>query len=272
LNALPSYVSILAPAAPQRFSRAVRFGILSPHTDRACGPARFSVGLSGALSAQGADADVICAADGQPCPSSRVIPQLVNGSASSVAECKDLLNRVDVAVIQNWHGVSVDEVVDIVDGLRVPSIVIADKIPKDPTSQERSVLEAIAAMADHVVVMSEAARQRLCLDYAVDRRKVTAIPHGAHVPSTPRMKRPSRPIILTWGWLRPGKGIERVIDAIPRSTMCPVDPVMSSPARPIPRPWQLTARRTAMPVSNRLAAAAWRIQCPSTPATTTGPC
>jgi glycosyltransferase involved in cell wall biosynthesis len=163
-----------------------------------------------------------------------VIPQLVNGSASSVAECKDLLNRVDVAVIQNWHGVSVDEVVDIVDGLRVPSIVIADKIPKDPTSQERSVLEANAAMADHVVVMSEAARQRLCLDYAVDRRKVTAIPHGAHVPSTPRMKRPSRPIILTWGWLRPGKGIERVIDAMPSLNDVPGRPryVVAGPTDP----------------------------------------
>ncbi len=42
--------------------------------------------------------------------------------------------------------------VDIIDGLRVPSIVVAHTILKDPTPHQRSVLEAIAAMADQVVV------------------------------------------------------------------------------------------------------------------------
>jgi glycosyltransferase involved in cell wall biosynthesis len=132
-----------------------------------------------------------------------------------VAACKDLLNEADVAVIQHVHGMCGDEVVDIAEGLRVPSIVIADTIPKDPTSHQRSVLEAVAAMADQVVVMSEGALQRLCLTYVVDRLKVTTIPHGATVPSVPREKCPSRPTILTWGMLRPGKGIERVIDVMP---------------------------------------------------------
>jgi glycosyltransferase involved in cell wall biosynthesis len=180
-----------------------------------CGPAKFSASLSGALSAHGSEAGIIWVADGQPSPSNQLIGEPVNGPASSVAACKDLLNEVDVAVIQHVHGFCGDEVVDIAEGLRVPSIVIADTIPKDPTSHQRSVLEAIAAMADQVVVMSEAAQQRLCLTYAVDRRKVTTIPHGATVPSVPHVKRPSRPTILTWGMLRPGKGIERVIDVMP---------------------------------------------------------
>ena len=218
MNALPTYESIFAPVAPQRFSRTVRFGILSTDTSPPCGLARFSAGLSDALSADGSDAGVIRVADGQPSSSSQVIGEPVDGSAPSLAACKDSLNQFDVAVIQHEHGiyggVSGDEVVDIVDGLRVPSIVIAHTIPKDPTSHQRSVLEAIAAIADQVVVMSEVARQRLCLTYAVDRRKVTMIPHGATIPSTPRVKRPSRPTILTWGLLRPGKGIERVIDAM----------------------------------------------------------
>ena len=123
-----------------------------------------------------------------------MIGELVNGSASSVAACKDLLNQVDVAVIQHEHGIyggaAGDEVVDIVNRLRVPSIVIAHTIPKHPTSHQRSVLEAIAAMADHVVVMSEAARQRLCLAYAVDRRKITTIPHGATGPEHPSCEAP----------------------------------------------------------------------------------
>jgi glycosyltransferase involved in cell wall biosynthesis len=234
LNALPTYASLLAPVAPQRFSRTVRFGILSPHTSPPCGLARFSAGLSGALSAPGSDAGVIRVADGQPSSSSRVIGELVNGSAPSVAAFKDLLNQFDIAVIQYEHGINGDEVVDIVDGMRVPSIVIAHTIPKDPTSHQRLVLEAIAATADRVVVMSEAAQQRLCLTYTVDRRKVTTIPHGATVPSTPRVKRPSRPIILTLGLLHPGKGIERVIDAMPSLNDAPGRPryLVAGPTHP----------------------------------------
>lgn len=121
---------------------------------------------------------------------------------------------MDVAIVQHEDGTT-DDVVEIVDGLRVPSMVVVHTIPKQPTAQQRSSLEAIAAMADHVVVLSEAARQRFYLTYAVDRRKVTTIPHGATLPTVPRVKRPSRPTILTWGLLRPGKGIERVIDAMP---------------------------------------------------------
>ena len=104
--------------------------------------------------------------DGAPSASTRVIGELVNGSPTSVAACAELLNQSDVAVIQHeygiYGGVDGDEVVDIIDGLRVPSIVIAHTILKDPTPHQRSVLEAVAALADQVVVMSEAASERLC--------------------------------------------------------------------------------------------------------------
>ena len=132
--------------------------------------------------------------------------------------CVDLLNQSDVAVIQYddgiYGGVDGDDAAGILDGLRVPSIVIAHTILKDTTPHQRSILETIAATADQVVVMSEAAKQRLCSGYAVDRHNVTTIPHGATVPTVPPLKRPSRPTILTWGLLGPGKGIERVIEAM----------------------------------------------------------
>ncbi len=220
MNALPIHESLLSLAAPQTLSRTVRFGILGAYTPTPNGLARFGAGLSGALCAHGSQSGVIRMADG-------------HNSA-----CKDLLNEVDVAVIQHEFGssggVAGDEVVDIFDGLCVPSIVIAHTIPKRPTSHQRSVLEKIAAMAGQVVVMSDAARQRLCVSYAVDRRKVTTIPHGATVPSSPRAKRPSRPTILTWGLLGPGKGIERVIDAMPSLNDVPGRPryLVAGPTHP----------------------------------------
>jgi glycosyltransferase involved in cell wall biosynthesis len=238
LKALPTYESMLSPVAPQRISRTVRFGILSTCASPPCGLTRFTAGLSGALCAHGADAGVIRVGEGQLANNSRAIGEPVNGSSSSIAAWQDLLNQVDVAVIQYEHGIyggmAGDEVVEIVDGLRVPSIVIAHTIPKEPTSHQRSALEAIAALADQVVVMSEAAQRRLCLGYSVDRRKVTRIPHGATVPATPREKRPSRPTILTWGLLHPGKGLERVIDAMPSLNDVPGRPryLVAGPTHP----------------------------------------
>lgn len=157
-------------------------------------------------------------ADGEPVSSPSVVGELVNGSAGSVAAAVDRLNQSDVAVIQHQHGVyggvHGDELLGILDGLRVPTVVILHTVPESPAPHQRWVLERIAATADRLVVMSEAGAQRLCRHYAVERRKVVTIPHGATVPADSRGKRSSRPTILTWGLLGPGKGIERVIDAM----------------------------------------------------------
>jgi len=66
-----------------------------------------------------------------------VIGELVNGSATSVAATSELLNESDIAVVQHeygiYGGVDGDEVVDIIGGLRVPLIVVAHTVLKDPT-------------------------------------------------------------------------------------------------------------------------------------------
>jgi glycosyltransferase involved in cell wall biosynthesis len=93
--------------------------------------------------------------------------------------------------------------------------LVAHTIFADPTPHQRSVLVELAGLADHVVVMSEAGRQRLCDGHGVDPRKVTIIPRGATVPKrVPPTARRGRPMLLTWGLLGPGKGVERVIDAM----------------------------------------------------------
>jgi glycosyltransferase involved in cell wall biosynthesis len=185
--------------------------------------------LSKGLCANGSDVSVVRVADEKLSSDARVIGELVNGSAVSVAATSELLNKSDIAVVQHeygiYGGVDGDEVVDIIGGLRIPSIVVAHTVLKDPTPHQRSVLEAIAAMAAQVVVMSEAASQRLCLGFNVDPRKVTTIAHGATVPrQIPPRARSDRPTLLTWGLLGPGKGIERVIDAMGSLHDLPVRP------------------------------------------------
>ncbi|MGB9224324.1 glycosyltransferase [Mycobacterium sp.] len=202
----------------QSLSSSASFGILSTYPPTPCGLATFTAALSKGLCANGSDVSVVRVADGTSCSDARVIGELVNGSATSVAATSELLNERDIAIVQHeygiYGGVDGDEVVDILGGLRIPSIVIAHTVLKNPTPHQRSVLESVAAMADQVVVMSEAARQRLCLGFDVDRRKVTTIAHGATVPRNTPVLRSGRPTLLTWGLLGPGKGIERVIEAM----------------------------------------------------------
>ncbi len=202
----------------QGFSDIPSFGILSTYPPAPYGLATFSAVLAHGLSTNGADVSVVRVSDGSPSSSTRVVGELVNGSAASVAACAELLNRSDVAVIQHefgiYGGVDGDEVVEIMDGLRVPSILVAHAIPKDPTAHQHSVLTALAARADQVIVMSEAASQRLRRGFDIDRRKVATIPHGATVPTKAPSVRSGRPIVLTGGLLGPGKGIERVIEAM----------------------------------------------------------
>lgn len=175
-------------------------------------------------------------ADGARSIGARVVGELVNGSPASIAASAELLNNSDVAVIQHeygiYGGIDGDEVIDVIDALRVPSIVVAHTVLKDPTRHQRAVLEEIASRADQLVVMSDAASRRLCAEFDVDPHKVTTIPHGATLPTSAAAKRPSRPTVLTWGLMGPGKGIERVIEA------------MSSLDRLPGRPQYLVAGRT----------------------------
>lgn len=197
---------------------SLRVGILSTYPPTPCGLATFSAALAGGLSATGADVSVVRISDGSPSAHGRVVGELVNGSASSVTASADLLNQNDVAVIQHEYGIyggeDGNEVVDIIGDLDVPSIVVVHTVLKDPTPHQRSLLEVVAALADRVVVMSESANRRLCLEFHVDRGKVTTIPHGARIPAPVQTKRGGRPTLLTWGLLGPGKGIERVIDSM----------------------------------------------------------
>ena len=209
---------LIAPFGLQRFPYVPSFGILSTHPPTPCGLATFSAALSDGLEERGADVTVVRIADETPTARDNVIGELVNGSSTSVAESSELLNRSDVAVVQHEYGIyggpDGDEVVDVMRGLRVPSIVVAHTVLKDPTPHQRSVLEEVVALADQVVVMSDTANERLCAGFTVDRRKVVTIPHGATLPTKVALKRGGRPTLLTWGLLGPGKGIERVIDAM----------------------------------------------------------
>ncbi len=150
-----------------------------------------------------------------------VVAELVSGSPYSIDAAAAELRRFDVVVVQHEFGIyggkDGGEIVDLVRRLDVPSIVVLHTVPVRPSPNERAILEQLACLSGCLVAQSAAAWSRLVAGYDVRRDRVHVIPHGAVVnlglAGRPRATG-HRPVILTWGLLGPGKGIEYGIQAV----------------------------------------------------------
>ena len=195
------------------------FGILSTFPPTACGIATFSAALSTGLIANGDSVDVVRIASRAGLDDPLVVASLddpVDGAGSGI----DALNRTDVAIVQHEYGLYAgpdgEDLVSVMDGLRVPTVVVAHTVLAEPTPNQRRVLVEVCARADAVVVMTASARDRLIRSFGIDPSKVHVIAHGAATPPAPTLMRRNgaSPTLLTWGLLGPGKGIEWAIDAV----------------------------------------------------------
>jgi glycosyltransferase involved in cell wall biosynthesis len=201
-----------------------RFGFVSTFPPTQCGLATFTSSLRAALMTRDGDEGIVVRLVDTPeaRPSSEVVAQIAMGDRAGLQRGLARLNECDVAVVQHEYGIygglDGEDVLPLLDGLRVPSIVVLHTVLLSATPHQREVLEAVVAKADAVVTMTASGRDRLAAGYDVDIRKVSIIAHGA--PSlltaapTATVFRSGRPIVLTWGLLGPGKGIEWGIDAM----------------------------------------------------------
>ena len=195
------------------------FGILSTYPPTVCGLATFTAALARGLEANGAVVGLVRVADDATASDPRILAELRDNSPTSVMDAADSLNACDIAIIQHEYGIyggrDGDDVLEVMSQLNVPSIVVAHTVLLDPTAHQRRVLESVAEMASAVVVMTDAARSRLVTRFDVDASKVVTIPHGAAMPpARDGRDRSASPVILTWGLIGRGKGIEWAIDAM----------------------------------------------------------
>lgn len=206
---------------------ARRFGILSTFPPTECGIATFSAALAAGVIANGGTVDVVRTGATPTLEDASVLGTLDAPASAGFPAAVEVLNGTDVAVIQHEYGLYGGpdgvEVLDTMDRVTVPMIVVAHTVVSTPTANQRYVLERVCDLADAVVVMTETARTRLAAGFHVDDAKVVVIPHGAATP--PAAAAPSEsasvdhaPRLLTWGLLGPGKGIEWAIDAIAELT------------------------------------------------------
>jgi glycosyltransferase involved in cell wall biosynthesis len=201
------------------------FGLLSTYPPTQCGLASFSASLRDGLLAgdRGTEVGVVRMVDA---PGARggaeVVYELSADRQGAPAIAAEHLNEFDVVVVQHEYGIfggrDGDQVLEVLRQLRVPVILVLHTVLSAPTAHQRHVIEEAAALADVVVTMTRTGQRRLRVGYQVDAGKIVVIPHGAWAGGRPDRTtgRSSRPVILTWGLLGPGKGVEWGIEALPR--------------------------------------------------------
>jgi glycosyltransferase involved in cell wall biosynthesis len=219
-------------------SSPLRCAMLSTYPPTPCGLATFSQALVTHLSRLDAVVDVVRVVEQhEPIMFPEVVRQLMHGSARSVAQAVAVLNDYDLVVVQHEYGIYAgpdgEALLGLLDQVRVPILVVLHTVLTEPTARQRRVLQAVVDAADMVVTMTHAARRRLLDGYLVPEDSVRVIPHGAidHVAPhnvhdrlrtmtapVSRQRDEStadrRPVILTWGLLGEGKGIEWGIEAM----------------------------------------------------------
>jgi glycosyltransferase involved in cell wall biosynthesis len=206
-----------------RTARAAHFvsvGLVGTYPPTRCGIATFTAALRTAMLSTGlCDCDVVEVID-RPRPARpEVVHQVVAGDETSLVHGADVLARFDAVIVQHEFGIfggrDGADVLKLLSKVDCALIVVLHTIPACPTDGQREVLERLAGDATVVVAMTDRARQRLVSVFDVDVSKVLVIPHGAH-PNAPRNghRLNTRPTILTWGLLGPGKGIEAGIEAV----------------------------------------------------------
>ena len=204
---------------------SIRFGFVSTYPPTRCGIATFSNSLMNAIRdlALHTTSVVRLVDEGvnevEKSVSSEIISTLHAGNSVSLANAVAALNRTDIAVIQHefgiYGGMDGDEVLDIIKGLRIPSIVVVHTVLITPTWHQRIVFTQLSRNASAVVTMSETARDLLVSKYSVEPSKIFVLPHGAPAfPDVQAEDLASRPLILTWGLIGGGKGIEWGIEAM----------------------------------------------------------
>ena len=203
-------------------ARSVSIGFVSTYPPTVCGLATYTASLLNALAGNRrsrAGLEVVDLADESR---SVVAPDVAfahqNGNAASLEQAAQVLNSYDTVSIQHEFGIfggsDGEEVIDLMSKLTVPTAVTFHTLLDDPGKHQRAIITRLAAEADGIVVMSQTASQRLVLRYGADPNRIEVIPHGADARfAGPSLVTGDRPLVLTWGLIGPGKGLESAIEA-----------------------------------------------------------
>jgi len=207
--------------------------VIGNYLPRKCGIATFTTDLANALVvAKPGPKNVIVVAvndvpEGYAYPD-RVKFEIRDKVPADYLRAADFLNinKVDIAILEHEYGIYGGQngahIFYLIEHLRMPIITTLHTVLADPDDDQKAILIRISKISEQLLVMSQKAKELLLKVYGIPEKKITIIPHG--IPDVPFID-PSfyknqfgvenRKVILTFGLLGPGKGLEYIIDAMP---------------------------------------------------------
>jgi len=232
-NKRDNQLEISKKQKPKSNTDVSRIAFIGNYMPRQCGIATFTTDLSEAIAAE--YPDVTCIAlpvndikEGYDYPS-RVRFELTERDIESYRRASDFLNinNVDIVCLQFEYGIfggrEGSHIIALLRELRMPVITTLHTVLKDPSTEQRLVLEKVAALSDRLVVMSEKGVKFLQEIYNIPAEKIDLIHHG--IPDVPFVD-PSfhkelfgvegKIVLLSFGLLSANKGLENVISALPK--------------------------------------------------------
>lgn len=210
-----------------------RVAFIGNHLPRKCGIATFTTDLSSALSAQNPDLHSIVMPindikDGYNYPAN-VRFDIDEDDISSYRSAADFINinNFDVVCLQHEFGIfggkNGSHILQILERIKSPVVTTFHTILQNPNNMQKKVLCDIAELSNRVVTMSEKGKEFLIDVYNISEDKIDFIHHG--IPDVPfidpnfykdKFEVEGKTVLLTFGLLSRGKGIEYVIQALPQ--------------------------------------------------------
>jgi len=218
---------------PPRPTLPNRIAIVGNYLPRHCGIATFTTDLCDAIHAEYGTTELLAlpvndTEEGYDYPV-RVRFELSEDNLASYRQAADFLNfsNVDLVCLQHEYGIfggrAGGHILELLRRLRMPFVTTLHTVLRDPTSDQRAVMDEITKLSDRLIVMSRQSAEILQEVFHVPIEKIDLIPHG--IPDLP-FTDPSfykdgfgtegKNVLLTFGLLSPNKGIENVINALPK--------------------------------------------------------
>ncbi|MEX0645828.1 MAG: glycosyltransferase family 4 protein, partial [Parvularculaceae bacterium] len=211
---------------------AAKTAIIGTFPPRRCGLATFTQDLLAAIRAADERARItVCAIR----PSGYAEPfgddvsvEIDQASSGSYVQAAAKLNARGVSVVSLQHefgifgGEAGNYILRFLDRLDAAVVTTLHTIAPGLDGERRRVLGRVIARSAKVVVMAEKGREILIRHFDADPAKIEVIPHGAPARERPnvviakqKLGLDGRPILMTFGLLGRGKGLETMIRAVP---------------------------------------------------------
>ena len=219
-------------ASQFRPALTARIALIGGFTPRRCGIATFTADIYASLTAASPQIAIDVYAM-TPSPGHTIFDPAVRASivendpASFIVAAKLIEDSgADMVWLQHefglYSGSAGDMILELVDRIGAPLVITLHTVLPQPNAEQRRVMDRLIARASKLVVMSRRSAELLGSIYGADQEQIVFIPHG--VPDRPfgrsaQFKRKfeftGRQVLMTFGLLSPGKGIEAVIAALP---------------------------------------------------------